>query len=1119
MGGTLLNVFGGRDEDPALLSSSSGSNLSYEALRRLVFQTANSLKASGIRPGDVVTIADTNTVEYIVAFLGVTLAQAVAAPVNSNYTTEEFHFYLEDASSKLLLVPAKGNAKAQQAAEQLRVPIATLSLSAEGSGKVSLASKTPGFNIKQAGNQSKLSTSPQPDDVALLLHTSGTTSKPKAVPLSHGNLAASLQTISGTYELSSKDRSLLVMPLFHVHGLMAGLLAPLAAGAAVILPATGGFSASHFWRDATSFKATFYTAVPTMHQILLARADKDYPGPDKAPLRFIRSCSSALAAATLHKLENTFHAPVLEAYAMTEASHQMTSNPLPSRGPHKPGTVGTGQGSVKVAILDGNNQPLPPQKIGEICVRGPNVTRGYLNNPKANEEAFAGNWLHTGDQGFVDEEGYVTLTGRIKELINRGGEKISPIEVDGALLSHPNVAEAVSFAAPDEKYGESVAAAVVPSKQVDDEAAFIEDVKKHAASKLAKFKVPTQVFVTDKLPKTATGKIQRRHMVTAFIKEGGKASSGSKSSAGSATDNTGSGSQQARYTGYNVIVKQLAALGVRHMFGVIGIPVTELASAAQAEGIRFFSFRNEQAAGYAAASAGYLTGRPGVLLTVSGPGAVHGAAGCAHAHANCWPLLLIAGSAEQGEIGKGSFQELDQVEALRPFCKLAVQAASTQDIGPALQKAYQAALAGRPGATYVDIPSNVLMAPAEPSNPEVQVPTDAFANRASADSGAVQRAASLLRGAQRPLLVVGKGAAYSQADSALRELVDQSGIPFLSTAMGRGVVPDSHAACVQAARSLALAKADVAVIVGARLNWQLHFGESPKWANGIKFILVDVEPDERDSKLAAVVLRGDAAAVTGQLHGALRSHGRLDSRGSVQEWKRNLSSKVEAAKVKLTKRLDHNAFPLDYETTLRVIRDSLLAVEPHPIIVAEGANTMDNARVILEPVEEGRLRLDAGTWGTMGIGLGGAIAAAATSPERLVVAVEGDSAFGFSGMECETIARYQLPIVVLVFNNGGIYGGDRRPDSLRQAASQGAKAAGFGLDPIPTDFVRKARYDQVMEAFGGDGYNITSAASLATACRIAFRLQRPALINIHLDPLAGLESGNVHAFNAPKSKM
>jgi len=427
------------------------------------------------------------------------------------------------------------------------------------------AAKKVAANPKISPLAALLSDPPQPSDVALFLHTSGTTSRPKGVPLTHGNLALSLTNIAATYELTERDCSYLVMPLFHVHGLMAGLLAPLAAGSAVSFPAAGRFAASTFWFDVAESKATFYTAVPTMHQVLLSRAKLGERKAAGSPrLRFVRSCSSALAAATLEKVEAFAEAPCLEAYAMTEASHQMTSNPLPKYGARRPGTVGRPQGGVSVAVLSPDNTVLTePGQIGEICIRGDNVTAGYLNNPQATQEAFAGGWFHTvrrkgggwvggwggvgwgdgereerkaqrkreseraggvaserrkkknsthlsffsfqlnskqspqkkqGDQGFLDAEGYVTLTGRLKELINRGGEKISPIEVDGALLSHPAVAEAVSFGAPDEKYGEIVAAAVVLVAGARAEGVEAS-IREHASKSLAAFKVSRVFFL------------------------------------------------------------------------------------------------------------------------------------------------------------------------------------------------------------------------------------------------------------------------------------------------------------------------------------------------------------------------------------------------------------------------------------------------------------------------------------------------------------------------------------------------------------------------------------------------------------------------------------------------
>lgn len=402
------------------------ARLTRSSLHRMCIEFANIIRGMGIKPGDIVTVVDSNTVEFVVAFLGVTYARAVAAPLNQNYTTEEFKYYMEDAGSKLLVTGAQGNASAEGAGVVPSISVNVSFHDTEDDGTLRVTKAGADVHAKENVFEKD---QPRGDDVALFLHTSGTTSRPKGVPLSHANLVASLENIKGTYEFTNEDVSLLVMPLFHVHGLMAGLLSPLLSGACVVLPAAGKFSAGTFWQDAVEHKVTFYTAVPTMHQILVSRASTDYPKDNPPPIRVIRSCSSSLAPATLFQVEALFGAPVLEAYAMTEASHQMTSNPLKKYGERRPGTVGKPQGSVKVTILNESCKVLGPGEIGEVCIQGPNVTKGYRNNPKANKEAFAGGWFHTGDQGYLSEDGYLSLTGRIKELINRGGEKISPLEV------------------------------------------------------------------------------------------------------------------------------------------------------------------------------------------------------------------------------------------------------------------------------------------------------------------------------------------------------------------------------------------------------------------------------------------------------------------------------------------------------------------------------------------------------------------------------------------------------------------------------------------------------------------------------------------------------------------
>ncbi|KAK9291499.1 hypothetical protein L1049_019447 [Liquidambar formosana] len=446
--GLLKQVAGEFPSRPAL-SVSGKFDLTYTRLQQLIERTASRLVASGVNAGDVVALTFPNTIEFVIMFLAVIRVRATAAPLNSAYTSDEFEFYLSDSESKLLITSQQGNQPAQAAAAKLNIPHATATLPhAEAEVTLSLTQS----ESEDPNSVSKIIN--EPGDVALFLHTSGTTSRPKGVPLTQLNLASSVHNIKSVYKLTESDSTVIVLPLFHVHGLIAGLLSSLGAGAAVTLPAAGRFSASTFWSDMLKYKATWYTAVPTIHQIILDRHFNN-PEPVYPKLRFIRSCSASLAPSILARLEEAFGAPVLEAYAMTEAAHQMASNPLPEDGPHKPGSVGKPVGQ-EMTILDENGVPQEAQNSGEVCIRGPNVTKGYKNNPEANKAAYQFGWFHTGDLGFLDSDGYFHLVGRIKELINRGGEKISPIEVDAVLLSHPDIAEAVAFGVPDEKYGEEV---------------------------------------------------------------------------------------------------------------------------------------------------------------------------------------------------------------------------------------------------------------------------------------------------------------------------------------------------------------------------------------------------------------------------------------------------------------------------------------------------------------------------------------------------------------------------------------------------------------------------------------------------------------------------------------
>ncbi|KAJ4317569.1 hypothetical protein N0V94_004862 [Neodidymelliopsis sp. IMI 364377] len=503
---TLANAFSATSSSTAVIVPGSPAlRVSYEKLTADVTAFQQQLAKVGVSAQAAVSIALPNTYEFIVSFIAASWQRAIAAPLNPAYKQSEFEFYIDDLSSAIALVP-KGafaqDAAAVRAARKYQAAIAECYYNGK---EVVLDVKETG---KLAGKSSPV-LSAQPDDVALVLHTSGTTGRPKAVPLTHRNLLRTMKNIQGTYELTHEDRTMLVMPLFHVHGLLAGFLAPLASGGSVVVPPK--FSASEFWKDFKEHEANWYTAVPTIHQILLKS-----PIPSPVPsIRFIRSCSSPLSPKTFHEIEKAFKAPVLEAYAMTEAAHQMTSNPLPP-GQRKPGSVGLGQG-VEIKILDDAGDEVPQGKEAEICIRGENVTKGYLNNPTANASSFTkGGFFRTGDQGKQDEDGYVIITGRIKELINKGGEKISPIELDNVIAQHPAVSEAVSFALEDEMYGQDVGLAIVVKEGQKLSAG---DLKIWLTDRVAKFKLPKQVFFTDIMPKTATGKIQRRLVAEAMLKQ------------------------------------------------------------------------------------------------------------------------------------------------------------------------------------------------------------------------------------------------------------------------------------------------------------------------------------------------------------------------------------------------------------------------------------------------------------------------------------------------------------------------------------------------------------------------------------------------------------------------
>jgi acyl-CoA synthetase (AMP-forming)/AMP-acid ligase II len=487
----------GQDDAPAI-SAPGRPALSYAGLRRHVQATVATLNRLGIGLNDPVAIVLPNGPEMASAFVSIG-AGATTAPLNPAYQSKEFEFYLNDLGARALLVERGSNSAAIQVALAAGIPLIELAVEPNAPAGQFEIHPVQGAILPAGGPQGGMA---HPGDIALILHTSGTTSRPKMVPLSQSNICVSAANIRRTLGLAPEDRCLNIMPLFHIHGLMAAVLASMSAGASVFC--TPGFNALQFFSWLSESRASWYTAVPTMHQTILERASRNQQIVQNAKLRFIRSSSSSLPPTVFHELEQTFRVPVIEAYGMTEASHQMTSNPLPPRR-RKPGTVGVPFG-LEVAIMDEKGVMLPQGNTGEIVIRGDNVTSGYANNPQANTVSFTNGWFRTGDQGVLDEEGYLSIKGRLKEIINRGGEKVSPREVDEVLMEHPAIQQAVTFAMPHPKLGEEVAAAVVlrPGVQVGE-----QELRDFAKERLAAFKVPRKIVILDEIPKGATGKLQR----------------------------------------------------------------------------------------------------------------------------------------------------------------------------------------------------------------------------------------------------------------------------------------------------------------------------------------------------------------------------------------------------------------------------------------------------------------------------------------------------------------------------------------------------------------------------------------------------------------------------------
>jgi len=560
--------------------------------------------------------------------------------------------------------------------------------------------------------------------------------------------------------------------------------------------------------------------------------------------------------------------------------------------------------------------------------------------------------------------------------------------------------------------------------------------------------------------------------------------------------------------GFHLVIEALKLNGLDTIYGLPGIPITDLTRKAQAANMRMIAFRHEQNAGYAASIAGFITQKPGICLTVSAPGFLNGLNALAHATVNCFPMILISGSSEREivDLQQGDYEEMDQLAVAKPVAKAAFRVLHAEDIGVGIARAIRAAVSGRPGGVYLDLPAKLFaqsMPAAAGRASLIKVVDPAPAQIPAPD--AIARAMDLLKSAKKPLILLGKGAAYAQCDADIRELVEKSGIPYLPMSMAKGLLPDTHDQCASAARSYVLPEADVVVLIGARLNWLLSHGKGKTWGGkghkdwgGQKFIQIDISPQEADSNVRIdAPLVGDIGSCVSALLAGMKSGWTKPS----AEWIGAINDKKTKNVAKMAETLSKDPSPMNFHSALNVVRD-IVKANPDAMLVNEGANALDFTRSIVD-LYKPRKRIDVGTWGIMGVGMGYCVAAAVETGGQ-VIAIEGDSAFGFSGMEVETICRYNLPVCIVIMNNNGVY--------------KGTDVDPTGRDPAPTVFVKGARYDKLMEAFGGVGVHATTPAELRKAMEDAICSKKPTLINAVIDETAGTESGRITSLNPSAAK-
>ena len=1126
----LLTDRAERMSEAVALLAPDGPPLAYGDLAQRVRSVGAMLALEGLDERSRIAVVMRGDAQMAVVTLGVA-TYAACAPLDPSLTEPQYRAVFEDLHVDGLITAEGTGDPALAAARAAGVRV--LHAGTVLSGGTALAFHAP--HARPSSGR----------DVALLLRTSGTTSRPKRVPLAHIQLCRSAANVAQTLHLVRDDRCLNLMPLFHVHGFVAALLASLHAGASIVC--TPGLGSGCFTAWLRRFEPTWYTGVPALHQAVL-REIANAREPLRHRLRLVRSSSAALPRPVAERLRRTFGVPVIEAYGMTEAAHQIASQAL-SANDQRHGSVGLATGP-SIAVMDEIGALVAPRVQGEVVIRGDTVISAYDAPPEVNESAFTAGWLRTGDQGFIDENGELYLTGRLKELINRGGEKISPRAVEDALLEHEEVAECAAFGVPHPTLGEDVAAAVVAAAgAVVDCVALRESL----FGRLSEVEIPSRIVQVDALPKGRTGKIARMLLAdsfadrlgTPFVAPGNaveatlakmiaalldvervgandnffalggdslrgaqllsrvqaefgtsllpatlfKAATVRALAAAVAKARSDTAPQlRARHpvaaSGHTAVARSLRAAGVSILYGIPGEPVYSTFGACAREGLRLVGARHQQGAALMAAAHNYVAGAPVAAVAVSsGVAACNALPGVAVAHANAWPLVLLAGGASPAPADFGHFTSLDLAPLFRPVTKAAIGVTRTEDIPCAIHDAFALARHGRPGPVLLQLPVSILertaplavvRAPASPATPGLD---------ARLQGEAVRRFIA----AARPLLILGKGARWNDAHVDVRRLVDRLRIPFVTSPIARGYVPDDHPLCFNAVSGHAQRGADVVLLLGARLDWTFRHGA--EIAPDAAIVQVDVDRDELGrNREAAVPIHADlrefardfAARVT-----ASDEQAALAARDS--RWLANLCNRRGEVVQACAREARATRSPIAPAAFAQALDDAL---PDDAFTVFDGNLCLAYCqRYVMahEPVS----RLTPGNSGCLGVGVPYAIGAKLARPDRPVIAVCGDFAFGLSAIELETAVRHRIPIVVLVANNDGNAG-----------ALTDCRMLGIDNPERVARFTPGLRYDELMRIFGGRSAHVATLDALAPAVADALAADVPFCINVALDPHA-----------------